>query len=300
MRQHGCHSDLVVRGHRYLLPDAARLALDAHLAECAACRLDQQIVVGFDDEDAVDIRDGARLEGLANMARTWAIARQPRSNTHFALSHRMWAGAAALLLLAGAAGATTWWARRNVATASPLPTPIASPPALATGRPSNEPATWLAEPAALAPAEPSPTSRAPDHAPRALRASRERGGADAALLLRQAGDARRAGNLKRAGEFYRKLQRDFPGAPEALLANVPLANMQLEQGSPRGALTGFDRYLRAARDGVLVPEALYGRARALAALGDRAEEHNTWQRLLRDFPTSAYAPLARRRATLSP
>jgi TolA-binding protein len=46
---------------------------------------------------------------------------------------------------------------------------------------------------------------------------------------------------------------------------------------------------------VLIPEALYGRGRALTGLGDRAEETRTWQRLLRDFPDSAYAEPARRR-----
>jgi len=46
---------------------------------------------------------------------------------------------------------------------------------------------------------------------------------------------------------------------------------------------------------VLVPEALYGRGHALAKAGELLQEQRTWQRLLRDFPTSAYAPLARRR-----
>jgi outer membrane protein assembly factor BamD (BamD/ComL family) len=33
----------------------------------------------------------------------------------------------------------------------------------------------------------------------------------------------------------------------------------------------------------------------LAVLGDRQEERQSWERLLANFPDSAYAPLARRR-----
>ena len=306
MRLHVCQSHLVVRGHRALLPHADRLALEAHVAECAACRLDQQIFAGFDDEDAVDIRDGARIEGLANEARTWAIARQPRAKRHWSRSHRMWTTAAALLLLAGAAGATTWWARQSVVTTAPVAKPSTSPAAMVNDRPAGEPGTGMPDPIAAAPAlvplsaGPSLKPRPLDHTPHALRAARETGGSEAALLLRLAGNARRDGNPTRAVELYRMLQSDFPGSTEALLSTVPVSNLQLEQGAPRAALVGFDRYLRAAPAGVLVPEALYGRARALAALGEHAEEQSAWQRLLRDFPTSAYAPLARRRATLEP
>ena len=46
---------------------------------------------------------------------------------------------------------------------------------------------------------------------------------------------------------------------------------------------------------IMIPEALYGRGRALAALGDRQEEARTWRRLLGDFPDSAYTLHAQRR-----
>jgi TolA-binding protein len=117
----------------------------------------------------------------------------------------------------------------------------------------------------------------------------------AASLLRQATDARRTGARDRAVELYRRLERDFPGSPEAVLAAVPLGRLLLETGYPRAALAALDGYLGAARGGTLIPEALYGRARALAELGDRAEERKTWQRLCADFPGSVYAPLGRRR-----
>jgi TolA-binding protein len=44
-----------------------------------------------------------------------------------------------------------------------------------------------------------------------------------------------------------------------------------------------------------LPEALYGRGRSLAALGNRSEEQRTWTRLLDQFPESPYAGHARRR-----
>jgi TolA-binding protein len=80
-----------------------------------------------------------------------------------------------------------------------------------------------------------------------------------------------------------------------MLSQVPLGGLLFKRGRAREALAQFDRCLDSVPRGVLVPEALYGRARALAALGDHPEEQRTWQRLLRDFSTSAYAPLARRR-----
>ena len=49
------------------------------------------------------------------------------------------------------------------------------------------------------------------------------------------------------------------------------------------------------RAGPLVAEALYGKGRALEALGDGAEERRTWERLVTDHAGSAYAPHARRR-----
>jgi TolA-binding protein len=117
----------------------------------------------------------------------------------------------------------------------------------------------------------------------------------AAEMLRQASNARRSGDAPRAMRLYRGLQHDHPDSSEAVLSSVGLGGLLLDQRSPRSALIEFDAYLGSSRGGELVPEALYGRGRALAALGDRQEERRTWQRLLTDFPGSAYGPWARRR-----
>jgi hypothetical protein len=50
--------------------------------------------------------------------------------------------------------------------------------------------------------------------------------------------------------------------------------------------------------GPLREEALFGRARCLREIGDKASqtlEEETWARLVRDFPGSAYGPVARER-----
>jgi tetratricopeptide (TPR) repeat protein len=117
----------------------------------------------------------------------------------------------------------------------------------------------------------------------------------AGLLLRRAGDARQKGEADEAIGLYRKLQHDFRGSPEAILSTVPLGGLLLERRLPRAALGQYDLYLSSSHGGLLIPEALYGRGRALAALGDRQEEERNWKRLLGDFPNSAYAPLAQRR-----
>lgn len=115
------------------------------------------------------------------------------------------------------------------------------------------------------------------------------------LLLRQASDARRAGDGDRAEGLYRRVQREFPGSSEAIVSSVAIGGLLLDRQAPRAALAQFDAYLGSPRATSLIPEALYGRARALDKLRNERAERQTWDRLLADFPDSAYAPLARRR-----
>jgi TolA-binding protein len=119
-------------------------------------------------------------------------------------------------------------------------------------------------------------------------------------LLRQARDAKTDGRGSQAIALYRRLQKDFPASSEALVASVPLGRLLLDGASARAALVEFDRYLRGAAGGALVPEVLYGRAQAEARLGDRAAERASWQRLLSAYPDSPYSALARRRLSELP
>jgi tetratricopeptide (TPR) repeat protein len=149
---------------------------------------------------------------------------------------------------------------------------------------------------------PPPPTAAPALEPRrprahhrelAVRAPAAEAGASA--LLRQAGEARHRGDLERALAAYRRLQREFAATREATLSSVPLGGILMQQGQAARALEQYDRYLDAEPRGNLVPEALYGRGRALAALGRGADERETWRRLIDGSPNSAYDSHARRR-----
>jgi hypothetical protein len=306
-READCRSDLVARARRGRLSQADNLALQAHLAGCASCRLSRRVLSDFVEMNAVDHHDGARVERLSAVARRWTQGRAlPRRRT--ARRVRFLAFAAGLALLAGTASAAIWLRRKPVAVEASSEvstrTLLAAPrvPArrsasavesvgavelapIAVEPVSGEPVA--AEPVALAP--PAPAFEPPRH-----RAAPDSARPTPAVLLRRAGDAQRSGQAATALVVYRQLRRDYPTTPEAMLATVPLGRLLLER-SPRAALAEFDSYLRSAPAGALVPEALYGRARSLGTLGDAAHERKTWEQLLGRFPDSAYAPVGRRR-----
>jgi hypothetical protein len=281
------------------------VALRAHLASCASCRLARDVYADFEADAAVELDDGARLERLAAVARA-AVERRarPRARDRAPARRARWrtlAFAAAVVLACGSASAAVWWWRRapapdaRVAAAAVAPTSAAGARQAARAAPAPVDDAVVAAPAAAAVSlAPAPTpARAGGHRARPARAGDVSGGA--ALLLREAGDARRAGDAARAIALYRRLQSEFAGSPEAVLSALPLGGLLLDAGSPGPALAQFDGYLAAARGGALAPEALYGRGRALARLGDRDGERRAWQRLLEELPDSAYAPHARRR-----
>jgi tetratricopeptide (TPR) repeat protein len=285
-----CRAELVLRARRGMLTAPGKLALDAHLAECESCRTDQQILAGLDEASTVDIRDGARLERLSAAARAWAAGRKgkTRAGTWRVPQCRVWAAAAAVLLLASVAAAATWWLERSAGRSATPAAPRQGGAGVAAAAP-NPP---------VGPAAPTAVALAPSAEPRPVehpRPARTAASVTAASLLRQAGEARRAGEAERALTLYRRLQGEFAGSAEAMLSRVPLGSLLRERGREREALAQLDRYLESSPQGVLVPEALYGQARALAVLGERPKEQRAWERLLREFPTSAYAPLARRR-----
>ena len=61
------------------------------------------------------------------------------------------------------------------------------------------------------------------------------------------------------------------------------------------ALRHFTRYLRKRPSGTLAKEALYGKARALRALGRRQAEIKALKSFVRRYPSSIYADRARAR-----
>ena len=287
-----CRNELVARERAGELSSAERVALDAHLAQCGSCRMSRLLGRDFDAEATLEAGDGSRIAALSAAAERWArgssaaVVAVPvkRRRARIALL----AMAAALAAVGASAAGGTW----SKVFGDGEPKPIAASPVKATlermvrtaERPTN--ATGTATP-----------ERAPERSEPRVRAPSE----TAASLLKEASSARRSGEAERAIALYRRLESQFPSSPEASLATLPLGGLLLERGEARSALAQFDRHVRAGQGSRLLPEALYGRGRALAALGNRPEEQRTWSMLLAQFPDSPYAGHAKRRlAELKP
>ncbi|MGK3965867.1 tol-pal system YbgF family protein [Sorangium sp. So ce118] len=181
--------------------------------------------------------------------------------------------------------------------AAPLagePAPLAGEPAPPAGEPAPDGAPAPAGAAQPELAAPAARSQEAPRGPGAA-ASSASSARSAEQLFREANDARRAGSTQRAIELYRALQKGFARSPEATLSLVSLGSLLLNSGSPAAALAQFDRYLGTAGARPLAVEALYGRGRALRALGRSADEAQSWRRLLREHPSSPYVEHARRR-----
>ncbi|WP_437308947.1 tetratricopeptide repeat protein [Sorangium sp. So ce388] len=177
------------------------------------------------------------------------------------------------------------------------PAPLPGEPAPAAGEPAPASAGAAAAPAGAAQPELAAPAARPQEAPRGPRAAASSASPapTAEQLFREANEARRAGSAQRAIELYRALQKGFARSPEATLSLVSLGSLLLNSGSPAAALAQFDRYLGTAGARPLAVEALYGRGRALRALGRSADEAQSWRRLLREHPSSPYVEHARRR-----
>ncbi len=113
-------------------------------------------------------------------------------------------------------------------------------------------------------------------------------------LFERANAARARGSLFESAALYHDLEERFPRSAEARLSIAVMARMQLDRGENAAALDGFGAYLTTG-DSPLRQEAMEGRALALQRLGRRAEENDAWRELLRAYPMSASATLARRR-----
>lgn len=300
MNDVSCRSELVLRERRGELSPAERTAYVAHLGLCESCRLARQLGRDFDEDAGLEPGDGARILALAEQARRWA-ARQNRGSKDVApvptrsrpsLRARTLLVAAALpLLIAAAASAGYGVYRARVSHEEGAPAAGTKKATAPPRAPRYAPATRepVPEPA---PAAPESTVAVPPRAAAAARVpARTRG--TAAERFELANAARQSGDIARAITLYRELERDFPASPEAAASELRLGSLLIERGRAGAALEQFERHLR--RPGALVPEALYGRGRALAALDEATAERQTWIRLLRDFSTSPYAAHARRR-----
>lgn len=116
----------------------------------------------------------------------------------------------------------------------------------------------------------------------------------ASELLSRARALRAGGRSAEAATAYRRLLAAYPRSDEARASLVSLGELLLsELGDPAAALRAFDSYLKAG--GGLAQEARYGRVRALARLGRRAEERAAIEQFLLDYPRSVQATSLRAR-----
>lgn len=107
-------------------------------------------------------------------------------------------------------------------------------------------------------------------------------------LMSRARQQKASGDWPGAADAYRTLIRLYPDADEARTSMVSLGQIQLNHlGNVNGALKLFGRYLN--RPGPLAQEALFGKAEAYRALGDRSMEEKTLAEFLSRFPRGLYA-----------
>lgn len=115
----------------------------------------------------------------------------------------------------------------------------------------------------------------------------------AAELLARAQQARAAKQYSKAAQTYARLIRGYPSSPEASLANLSVAQLQLVQGEPAAALKGFNAYERSG--GPFSREAHYGKIQALGALGRTTEERLELRRFVSKYPDSIHVSALTRR-----
>jgi outer membrane protein assembly factor BamD (BamD/ComL family) len=111
-------------------------------------------------------------------------------------------------------------------------------------------------------------------------------------LFAQANSLRRTGKLAQAAQLYQTLLERSPRAREAQPSRLALANLLAKQ--PAQALTQY-RALARTGGGTFRLQGLWGVAETAASLGDKATETAALSELVRDFPGSPYAEIARQR-----
>ncbi len=279
-----CRSELVVRERRGDLSTAEQSALSAHLQMCASCRLTQRLGADFEQAAVLDPADGQRIAGLSEVARNWALGAQAAPERLRSRSRSRWSlglvAACGLLVAFGASAALgVFEAPRPPAPSNTTPAPQAHP--------ASKPAPVRA---VVAKSEEAPAAAPVEKPVQAV--ARVDHDETAAELLERGSRARRDGNATQAIAVFRTLEQRFPSSAEARIAEVRLGGLLLTRGQARAALAEFDRHL--AHGGGLAPEALYGKARALGALGDPSERE-VLSALVRDYPASPYVGFAERR-----
>lgn len=306
-----CPGRLLERVRRNVASDDERTAFEAHQVTCEDCRLTMDISRDFElIGTAPD--DGARIARLAQQTlRRMVPSSRPLMRRKRARLANL---ALAALMVSGAAAAGLWsWSSSHTPVPSPSRAGVPSPGSgEVTGlRPdarqdAESASTTEVEPPGSVPSEkeqsasdavPAPSARSKDAAPR-TNVEKDEPSPTANALFKTANDARRRGQTALAISRYQALQRRFPSSAEATASRVSLGGLLLEGGRASQALTQFDRYLAGGAGQRLTAEALYGRGRALRALGRTDQEAKNWRRLLSSYPESPYGGEARQRLSV--
>ncbi len=271
---------------------ALRASHEARLLHDAGCE--------FDRADSVLAGDDAIAQRVVNrvlFTRQRANRRNGRRFAQVVLASFAWtaaAAAAAPLLVSSEVIRET----RPTLGARPLtakPVALGANEALSNLAPDLAPTNGATETAA--PANSTKNTPAPA-TPAIPRVARERASSEQSFA--EANRLRRLGRTSQAIAQYLSLQANFPGTEEARNADLSLGLLRLQAGASSAALMHFRRYLEHNSSAQLVPEALYGQAQAMEALGQRAAALRTYASLLRRYPDSAYANTARAKLQKSP
>jgi hypothetical protein len=116
-----------------------------------------------------------------------------------------------------------------------------------------------------------------------------------AALLEAARAEVARGNGRAALALYERLHAIYPASAEGHTVLPTIGKLQLDLGDAQRALRSFDAYLR--RPGLLAPEALSGKIRALRALRQRPAEREAIQQYLARYPKGLERPLFEKRLT---
>lgn len=271
-------------------------AFQAHVDVCASCRLSRDMradfeLIGAESNDGAKVAAiAARVQGVHHNAKTSAPQRKRRSVAfRVALAALVVGGVATAGMMAGS------FSNDSVGSSSNYEEAVHSQSTVPNVMPAQRaPSAESQEPPVVVPPKTEVVERPPvsPAAPDAL------SGASAATLFREANQARRQGKTALAKNLYQELQRRYPGSSESAISLVSLGGLLLDSGSISAALAQFDRYLALGGEKRLAAEALFGRGRALRALGRKSEEAQSWRRLLKLYPDSPYSGEARRRLAL--
>ena len=160
----------------------------------------------------------------------------------------------------------------------PLVTPPATTPRVAAV-PSTTPAP------SAAPRTPAPPPRTPPPSAGAVSPADD--------LYREGLAKYQAGDLDGAVVTLYEVVANFPTDPARELAQFLIGEIFFAQKDYRGAVAELEGLIAAAPGGSKVPDALLKIGMAHRSLGDEARARRTWERLVKDYPTSAPARQAR-------